>query len=55
MMILLERPPTRLVFVPTQIVNFALVPPQFRFVLVSAVSLVWSASTVGLTLCIDHD
>ena len=35
--------PARLVFTPAQIVNFAVVPPQLRFVFVSAVSLVWSA------------
>jgi protein Mpv17 len=33
-----------MVFIPTQIVNFAVVPPQFRFVLVGAVNLVWSTS-----------
>jgi len=31
-----------LVFTPAQIVNFAVVPPQLRFVFVSAVSLVWN-------------
>jgi hypothetical protein len=36
--------PARLVFTPAQIVNFAVVPPQFRFVFLSTVSLVWSAS-----------
>lgn len=32
----------RAVFTPAQIINFALVPPQFRFVFVSTVSLFWS-------------
>ncbi|KAF8260528.1 hypothetical protein EI94DRAFT_1748129 [Lactarius quietus] len=31
-----------LVFTPAQIVNFAVVPPQFRFVFLSGVSLVWN-------------
>ncbi|KAJ7888084.1 hypothetical protein B0H14DRAFT_3081974 [Mycena olivaceomarginata] len=31
------------VFVPTQIINFWLVPPHLRFVVVSVVSLFWSA------------
>ncbi|KZP28747.1 hypothetical protein FIBSPDRAFT_1039477 [Athelia psychrophila] len=31
------------VFVPTQIINFALVPHHLRFVVVSVVSLFWSA------------
>jgi len=31
-----------MVYVPTQLINFTLVPPQFRFVFVSAVSLVWN-------------
>ncbi|KAH8827973.1 hypothetical protein DL96DRAFT_1130006 [Flagelloscypha sp. PMI_526] len=30
------------VFIPTQIVNFALVPPHFRFFVVSVVSLFWN-------------
>ncbi|KAH9984187.1 hypothetical protein BJV77DRAFT_1062246 [Russula vinacea] len=30
------------VYTPTQIINFALVPPQFRFVFVSIVNLVWN-------------
>ncbi|TFK71341.1 hypothetical protein BDN72DRAFT_462731 [Pluteus cervinus] len=30
------------VFIPTQIVNFALVPPHLRFVVVSVVSLFWN-------------
>jgi len=30
------------VFTPTQIINFALIPPQFRFIFVGAVSLVWN-------------
>jgi protein Mpv17 len=34
--------PYRMVFTPTQIINFMLVPPQFRFVFMGVVSLVWS-------------
>jgi len=30
------------VFVPTQLINFALVPPHLRFVVVSVVSLFWN-------------
>ena len=30
------------VFVPTQLINFALVPPHLRFLVVSVVSLFWS-------------
>ncbi|RDB27213.1 Protein SYM1 [Hypsizygus marmoreus] len=30
------------VFIPTQIINFALVPPHLRFVVVSVVSLFWN-------------
>jgi len=30
------------VYTPTQIINFALIPPQFRFVFVSVVSLGWN-------------
>lgn len=30
------------VFIPTQIINFALVPHHLRFVVVSVVSLFWS-------------
>ncbi|KAH9965255.1 hypothetical protein BC827DRAFT_841994 [Russula dissimulans] len=30
------------VYTPTQIVNFTLVPPQFRFVFVSVVSVAWN-------------
>ncbi|KAI9507731.1 hypothetical protein F5148DRAFT_73861 [Russula earlei] len=30
------------VYTPAQIVNFGLVPPQFRFVFISIVSLVWN-------------
>jgi len=30
------------VYTPTQIINFALIPPQFRFIFVGAVSLVWN-------------
>lgn len=32
----------RAVFTPAQMINFALVPPQFRFVFLSTVSLFWS-------------
>jgi len=32
----------RVVYTPAQIINFALVPPQFRFVFISTVSLFWS-------------
>ncbi len=32
------------VFIPTQIVNFALVPHHLRFVTIGVVSLFWSAS-----------
>jgi protein Mpv17 len=35
---------SRAVFVPTQIINFWLVPPHLRFVVVSVVSLFWSRS-----------
>lgn len=35
-----------MVYVPTQIINFMVVPPQFRFVFVSAISLVWSTFSV---------
>ena len=38
----------RAVYTPTQIINFTLVPPQFRFMFVSLVSLVWSMSSVYL-------
>ncbi|KAH9173057.1 hypothetical protein EDB89DRAFT_1961027 [Lactarius sanguifluus] len=31
-----------LVYTPTQLVNFTVVPPQFRFVFVSTVSLFWN-------------
>ncbi|KAF8258979.1 hypothetical protein EI94DRAFT_1814223 [Lactarius quietus] len=31
-----------LVFTPAQIVNFAVVPPHFRFLFVGGVSLVWN-------------
>ncbi|KAN0131810.1 Mpv17 / PMP22 family domain containing protein [Lactarius tabidus] len=31
-----------MVFIPAQIINFAVVPPQLRFVFLSSVSLVWS-------------
>jgi len=31
-----------MVFTPAQLINFAVVPPQFRFVFVGAVSLVWN-------------
>jgi hypothetical protein len=41
----------RAVYTPTQIINFTLVPPQFRFVFVSLVSLVWSMSSVPLWKC----
>ena len=34
---------SRAVFAPAQVINFALVPPQFRFVFVGVVSLFWSA------------
>jgi hypothetical protein len=37
----------RAVYTPTQIINFALIPPQFRFVFVSVVSLGWSASSIS--------
>lgn len=33
---------SRGVFIPTQIINFALTPPHLRFVVVSVVSLFWS-------------
>ncbi len=33
-----------MVYTPAQLVNFTVVPAQFRFVFISAVSLVWSAS-----------
>jgi protein Mpv17 len=36
------------VYTPTQIINFTLVPPQFRFVFVGVVSLFWSTSFVSL-------
>ena len=36
-------PRSRAVFAPAQVLNFALVPPQFRFVFVGVVSLFWSA------------
>jgi hypothetical protein len=38
----------RVVYTPTQIINFALVPPQFRYVFVSVVSLFWSTFSVSL-------
>jgi hypothetical protein len=37
----------RAVYIPTQLINFALIPPQFRFVFVSVVSLGWSASSIS--------
>jgi hypothetical protein len=41
----------RAVYTPTQIINFALVPPQFRFVFVGVVNLVWSTSSLFLWNC----
>ena len=41
--------PTRLVFTHAHFVNFAIVPPQIRFVFVSAVSLVLRTSTPYLS------
>jgi len=43
------------VYTPTQIINFALVPPQFRFVFVGVVNLVWNTylSTVNARLSRD--
>ncbi|KAJ3012574.1 hypothetical protein NUW54_g1831 [Trametes sanguinea] len=38
------------VFIPTQIVNFALVPPHLRFVTVGVVSLFWSTSPASVSL-----
>jgi hypothetical protein len=32
----------RMVFTPSQIINFMLVPPQFRFVFIGLVNLIWS-------------
>ena len=32
----------RAVYIPTQVINFALVPPHLRFVFVGVVSLFWS-------------
>lgn len=34
------------VFIPTQIVNFVLVPQHLRFMTISVVSLVWGTSVV---------
>ena len=31
------------VYIPTQLINFSIVPPHLRFVTVSIVSLFWSA------------
>ncbi|KAF8260536.1 hypothetical protein EI94DRAFT_1748150, partial [Lactarius quietus] len=44
-----------LMFTPAQIVNFAVVPPQFRFVFLSGVSLVWNTylSIVNAKLSMD--
>lgn len=36
-------------FIPTQIVNFALVPTHLRFVTIGVVSLFWSASSLSLS------
>lgn len=44
----------RVVYIPTQIINFAIVPPQFRYVFVSVVSLVWSTSIVPLWRCLTE-
>ena len=48
-------PRSRAVFAPAQVLNFALVPPQFRFVFVGVVSLFWSASPLppspSVSLC----
>ena len=42
-------PRSRAVFAPAQVLNFALVPPQFRFVFVGVVSLFWSACPLLLS------
>jgi len=33
---------SRVVYIPTQVINFAVVPPHLRFVFVGVVSLFWS-------------
>ena len=33
---------SRAVYIPTQVINFAIVPPHLRFVFVGVVSLFWS-------------
>ena len=33
---------SRAVYIPTQVINFAVVPPHLRFVFVGVVSLFWS-------------
>jgi len=34
---------SRVVYIPTQLINFAVIPPHLRFVFVGVVSLFWSA------------
>lgn len=48
-------PRSRAVFAPAQVLNFALVPPQFRFVFVGVVSLFWSACPLPLLRLSMHD
>ena len=42
------------VFGPAQLVNFAFVPPQLRFVFISTISLFWSESRLFLLGLIRH-
>lgn len=39
------------VFIPTQIINFAIVPHHLRFFVVGVVSLFWSAFTTHRLFC----
>lgn len=45
---------SRGVFVPTQIINFAIVPHHLRFLVVSVVSLFWSESYFSFILLFGH-
>ncbi|KIK78188.1 hypothetical protein PAXRUDRAFT_339496 [Paxillus rubicundulus Ve08.2h10] len=42
------------VFIPTQIINFAIVPPHLRFVVVSVVSLFWNTYLSAVNAQTSH-
>ncbi|KIJ12458.1 hypothetical protein PAXINDRAFT_171247 [Paxillus involutus ATCC 200175] len=42
------------VFIPTQIINFAIVPPHLRFVVVSVVSLFWNTYLSAVNARTSH-